>query len=294
MASKKRGLGKGLSALIGDNPTVDGIINNKTEKGKDIQYIPLQKIKVKKDQPRKEFEKESLKELSQSIKVHGVIQPVLLRKEGEKFEIIAGERRYRASKLAGLEEIPSIILDAKDIDVAKLALIENIQREDLNPIEEANAYKNLMEDFHLKQDELAQSVGKSRSYISNALRLLKLDEEVIDYLYNGDISQGHGKVLLGIKDKEEQVKLAKKIISTGLNVRSTEEEVKKSKGEASKQKAKRSKRPKKDPYIVDLEDQLIRKFGTKVNLIKGEKKGKIEIEYYSTEDLERIFEILSK
>lgn len=295
MANKKRGLGKGLSALIGDSPSVDKLINNKDENTiKNIQYIPLHKIKIKEDQPRKEFQEDSLKELSESIKIHGVIQPVLLRKEGSSFGMIAGERRYRASKLADLEEIPAIILNAEDIDVAKLALIENIQREDLNPIEEAGAYKNLMEDFDLNQEELAKSVGKSRSYISNAIRLLNLDEEVISYLYNGDITQGHGKVLLGIKDKKEQVALAKRIIDAGLNVRSTEEEVKKARKDQAKRKGKTTKKPRKDPYIVDLEDQLIRKFGTKVSLTKGEKKGKIEIEYYSNEDLERIFEILSK
>lgn len=295
MATKKRGLGKGLSALLGDNPTVDTLINDKNiNRGKSIQYIPLHKINIKKDQPRKEFEKNSLKELSESIKTHGVIQPVLLRRKGDIYEMIAGERRFRASKLAKLDKIPSIILDAKDIDVAKLALIENIQREDLNPIEEAQAYKNLMDDFDLKQEELAKSVGKSRSYITNTLRLLNLDKEVINYLFNGDLTQGHGKVLLGIKDKKEQVNLAKEIIKAGLNVRKTEEEVKKIKDLEPKKKLSRTKKPRKDPYIIDLEDQLIRKFGTKVNLIKGNKKGKIEIEYYSNEDLDRIFEILTK
>lgn len=216
-----------------------------------------------------------------------------MRKKDDGYEIIAGERRYRACKLAKLKEIPSIILDAKDEDVAKLALIENVQREDLNPIEEGLAYKNLMEDFDLKQDELAEAIGKSRSYITNSLRLLNLDQEIIDYLYRGDLTQGHGKVLLGIKDKEAQVELAKRIIETGLNVRKTEEEVKKVKEESGDRI--QSKRPvKRDPYIVDLEDQLIRTLGTKVKLNMGEKKGKIEIEYYSEEDLKRIFEILTE
>jgi len=290
MATKKRGLGKGLSALLGDNPSIDTLISEKKDKkGKNIEYISLIKIKAKKDQPRKEFEKESLKELSKSIKVHGVIQPILLRKKDNIYEIIAGERRFRASKLAGLKEIPAIILDAKDIDVAKLALIENVQREDLNPIEEALAYENLMKDFDLKQNELGEAIGKSRSYITNTIRLLKLDETVIDYLYKGDLSQGHGKVLLGIKDKEEQLELAKKIIETGLNVRKTEEEVKR----VRKGGHKTSKPSNRDPYMVDLEDELIRALGTKVNLTIGDKKGKIEIEYYSDEDLQRIFDILT-
>ena len=294
MANKKRGLGKGLSALLADRPEIDSLIKNKDDKKQEkIAYISLEEIRTKKDQPRKDFEKDALKELSESIKVHGVIQPILLRKKEDMYEIIAGERRYRASILAKLKEIPSIILDAKDEDVAKLALIENVQREDLNPIEEALAYKNLMEDFGLKQDQLAETIGKSRSYITNSLRLLNLDKEVIDYLYKGDLTQGHGKVLLGIKDKEAQVELAKRIIETGLNVRKTEEEVKKVKEENGDEP--KSKTPvKRDPYIVDLEDQLIRTLGTKVKLNMGDKKGKIEIEYYSDEDLQRIFEILTE
>lgn len=291
MTVKKRGLGKGLSALLGDNPTANTLINNDVEgKYKNIKYISLYEIVTKEDQPRKDFEKDSLEELAKSIKSHGVIQPILLRKKEDMYEIIAGERRYRASKLASLKEIPAIILDAEDIDVAKLALIENIQREDLNPIEEALAYRNLMKDFKLKQDELGEAVGKSRSYITNTIRLLNLDERVIDYLYKGDLTHGHGKVLLGIKDGEAQFQLAKKIIETGLNVRKTEEEVKKVKNI----KTDKKKKPTKDPYIVDLEDELIRTFGTKVKLISGEKKGKIEIEYYSEEDLARIYEILTK
>lgn len=293
MATKKRGLGKGLSALLGDKPAVNNLINEKEDKREStIEYISLDNIKAKADQPRKAFEKDSLKELSNSIKSHGVIQPILVRKKEDMYEIIAGERRFRASKLAKIKEIPAIILDAQDLDVAKLALIENIQREDLNPIEEAFAYKNLMEDFQLKQDELAETIGKSRSYITNSLRLLKLDQKVIDHLYNGDLTQGHGKVLLGIKDKEAQVELAAKIIETGLNVRKTEEEVKKTRNTKSNKDAP-SKQSKKDPYVLDLEDQLIRALGTKVKLNIGDKKGKIEIEYYSDEDLQRIFEILT-
>ena len=290
MTTKKRGLGKGLSALIGDKPAIDNLINKKERKKEGtIEYISLDNIKVKKDQPRKDFEKDSINELSKSITVHGVIQPILVRKKDDMYEIIAGERRFRASKLASLKEIPAIVLDAKDEDVAKLALIENIQREDLNPIEEAFAYKNLMEEFDLKQDELAETIGKSRSYITNSIRLLNLDQKIIDYLFNGDLTQGHGKVLLGIKDKDAQVELAQRIIETGLNVRKTEEEVKKVKQLNTKKKTP----SKRDPYIVDLEDQLIRTLGTKVNLNIGDKKGKIEIEYYSDEDLQRIFEILT-
>ncbi len=288
MTNKKRGLGKGLSALLADKPSIDSLINEKVEVRR-VEYIALDRINIKKDQPRKVFEGNALKELSDSIKVHGVIQPILLRKKDDMYEIIAGERRFRASKMAELDKIPAIISDAKDEEVAKLALIENIQREDLNPIEESLAYKNLMEGFGLKQEELAKTIGKSRTYITNSLRLLNLDKKIIDYLYNGDLTPGHGKVLLGIKDRKSQVELAEKIIATGLNVRKTEEEVKKVK----KIKNRKKQTTKRDPYIVDLEDQLIRSLGTKVSLTVGEEKGKIEIEYYGDEDLQRIFEILT-
>ncbi len=199
-----------------------------------------------------------------------MIQPILLRKLEDKYEIVAGERRYRASKIANLEEIPSIIVDVDGEDAAKLALIENIQREDLNPIEEAMAYRQLMEDFDLKQEELANAIGKSRSYITNSIRLLNLDDKVIEYLYTGKLTTGHGKVLLGIKDREQQIKVADKIISVGLNVRETESEVKKTKDTKKKHKSKRDI----DPYTRDIEEQLMRSLGTKVNLIKGDKIGK--------------------
>ncbi|MBC8590892.1 ParB/RepB/Spo0J family partition protein [Wansuia hejianensis] len=293
MTNKKRGLGKGLSALIGDKPAVDNILKEESKsKINSVDYISIEKIITKEDQPRKDFDKEALKDLSESIKVHGVIQPILLRKKQDKqdkYEIIAGERRYRASKIAGLKEIPSIITDVDNEDAAKLAIIENIQREDLNPIEEAMAYKQLMENFNLKQEELANAIGKSRSYITNTIRLLNLDEKVIEYLYNGDLTTGHGKVLLGVKDREKQVDIANKIIDVGLNVRETETEVKKSKNIKTKTKIEKPK----DPYMIDLEEQLMRALGTKVNLVLGDKVGKIEIEYYGADDLERILEILT-
>lgn len=291
MTSKKRGLGKGLSALIGERPSTD----TSQEEGKPtentIQRIKIDEIVTKADQPRKDFDKDSLEDLSKSIKKHGVIQPILLRKLEDKYEIVAGERRYRASKLALLKEIPSIIVDADDEDASKLALIENIQREDLNPIEEAMGYKQLMDEFQLKQEELATAIGKSRSYITNAVRLLNLDERIIELLYKDQLTTGHGKVLLGIKDKEEQFELARKVIEKGLNVRETESEVKKTKSEGSKKRKKKRTRS-KDPYMLDLEDELMRALGTKVQFIPGKKVNKIEIEYYGNEDLERILETI--
>lgn len=290
MSNKKRGLGKGLSALISDKPSMESILSSTVETGDNgIVKIPLEEIIPKSDQPRKDFNDEALKDLAKSIETNGVIQPILLRKRDDKYEIIAGERRYRASQIAKLKEIPAIIVDADDEDAAKLALVENIQREDLNPIEEAMAYKQLMEEFDLRQEDLANAIGKSRTYITNTVRLLKLDDRVIEHLYKGNLTTGHGKVLLGIKDKDEQVKLAEKIIATGLNVRETESEVNKSK---EKKKPKKEK-PRKDPHLADVEEEFMRILGTKVRLVKDKNVGRIEIEFYSEEDLERIYDIIS-
>ncbi|MFY9214233.1 MAG: ParB/RepB/Spo0J family partition protein [Tissierellaceae bacterium] len=290
MSNKKRGLGKGLSALISDKPSMESILSSTVETDDNgIKKIPLEEIIPKSDQPRKDFNDETLNDLAKSIETNGVIQPILLRKRDDKYEIIAGERRYRASQIAKLKEIPAIIVDADDEDAAKLALVENIQREDLNPIEEAMAYKQLMEEFDLRQEDLANAIGKSRTYITNTVRLLKLDDRVIEHLYKGNLTTGHGKVLLGIKDKDEQVKLAEKIIATGLNVRETESEVKKSK---EKKKPKKEK-PRKDPHLADVEEEFMRILGTKVRLVKDKNVGRIEIEFYSEEDLERIYDIIS-
>ena len=288
MATPKRGLGKGLSALIGDKPMVDKLLNeSQATKENIVEHIPLDKIIAREDQPRKQFSDESLQELSKSIEIHGIIQPIIVRTIGEKYEIIAGERRYRASVLAGLDYIDCIVKEMDVENASKLALIENIQREDLNPIEEALAYKHLIEQFNLRQEDISQSLGKSRTYITNTLRLLNLDEVIIDCIKDGKLSSGHGKVLLGLKDKEEQRKLAKKIIDFNMNIRDTEAEVK------EKKRAKLKNTPtQRIPYIVDLEESLMRALGTKVNLNIGDKKGKIEIEYYGDDDLERIYELL--
>ncbi|MDR7871400.1 MAG: ParB/RepB/Spo0J family partition protein [Tissierellaceae bacterium] len=289
--TKKRGLGKGLSALMGEKPTIENILSQDSEINQSlIKKIPLGDIITNAGQPRKDFDDESLKELAKSIETNGVIQPILLRAVDDKYQIIAGERRYRASGIAKLKEIPAIIVDVDDENAAKLALIENIQREDLNPIEEAMAYKQLMQEFELKQEELANAIGKSRTYITNTIRLLNLDEKVIKYLYNGNLTTGHGKVLLGIKDKKEQIQIAEKIIAAGLNVRETETEVKR-----SKDKKKTTTKPKttKDPYLTDVEEEFMRILGTKVKLVKGSAVSKIEIEFYDEEDLERIYEIIT-
>jgi ParB family chromosome partitioning protein len=285
MSTKKRGLGKGLSALISDEMVMD---DNKIHK-ESIKYIDINLIVANVNQPRQEFDKEALSELANSIEINGLIQPIIVRKIKDKYEIIAGERRWRACKAAGLKEIPSLLKDVTEDVAAKFALIENIQREDLSPIEEAVAYKRLMSDFNLTQDEVASQVGKSRSYIANTIRLLNLDKEIIDYIAKGELTAGHGKVLLGIKEKNQQLATAKKIINNNLNVRETENVVR---GNVNPIK-KAGDKIRKDSYAIDLEDSLMKALGTKVNLIQGNKKGKIEIEYYGNEDLERLIDILT-
>lgn len=280
MAAKKRGLGKGLSALISDELLVED--NNDKEA---VEYVDIDLISPNKNQPRKNIDKKALTELADSIKAHGLIQPIILRKTGKSYEIIAGERRWRACKIAGLKEIPCIIKDIDEKVSAKYALIENIQREDLNPIEEAIAYKKLMEDFGLTQEEVAKELGKSRSYIANTVRLLNLHEKIIDYISKGDLTAGHGKALLSIKDEDKQLHAAEEIIKNDLNVRQTEDIT-------NKKANKKGKKTKKEPYIMELEENLMKILGTKVNLVQGRKKGKIEIEYYGNEDLERIIDIL--
>ena len=291
MSTKKRGLGKGLSALISDKAAVDNFLNEEKLSEK-IEIIDINLIIPRQNQPRKYFDDEALKELAASINVHGVIQPIIVRKLDNKYEIVAGERRWRASKLLDLKEIPAVIRSIDEQNAAKISLIENVQRENLNPIEEATAYKKIMQDYELKQDELGEAVGKSRTYISNSIRLLNLDKKVVDYLYEGKLTAGHGKVLLGL-DKDKQLEAAQRIINLGLNVRDTEAEVKKEKSKVNKGKIKR-KNNKVDSYLKDLEENLMRSLGTKVNLLVGKKKGTIEIEYYGEEDLERLIDLLTR
>ena len=288
MTQKKRGLGKGLSALISDKTVVDNILSEEEITTDNIINLEINNIVSKEDQPRKYFDDEALKDLANSINIHGVIQPIVVRKIEDKYEIVAGERRWRASKKAGLEKIPCIIKDINHETAAKISLIENVQREDLNPIEEALAYQRIMEEYNLKQEELAEAIGKSRTYITNSIRLLNLHETVIEYIYQGKLTSGHGKALLGIKNKDDQLKAAEKIIEQGLNVRETEADVKQNKAKLKKKKQVNTK----ESYLIDLEEGLMRTLGTKVNLVVGNKKGKIEIEYYGDSDLERLIDLL--
>lgn len=284
MAVKKSALGKGLGALI---PEVDEAKLNIDKNG--ILEVDINYIAPNEKQPRKYFDEDKLNALSQSIKEKGVIQPILVTKDGEYYTIIAGERRWRAAKIAGLKKIPVIEKKLSDIEVMEISLIENLQREDLNPMEEAMAYKRLVEDFSLTQEEIANRVGKSRPAIANSLRLLNLDSRVANYIVEGTLSEGHGRMLVSIDKKDLQYEIAKKIIDESLNVRQTERLIKK----LNEKKSVNEKKEKKDIYIKDIEEKLKNVLGTKVSINKSRKKGKIEIEYYSEDDFQRILDIFN-
>ena len=287
MNAKKRGLGKGLSALIQDKEKAEELISDvKLNPSEAVEEIEISRIIPKSDQPRKIFDEDALNDLKASIKENGVIQPIILRRKDDGYEIIAGERRWRAAKGAGLERIPSIVREIDEETAAKISLIENVQRENLNPIEEAEAYKRLMSEYSLKQEELAKAVGKSRSYISNSIRLLNLDERIIGYIYEGKLTGGHGKALLAIKNHEDQLEAANRIIELGMNVREAEEKAK-----VSKKRSKRNKKA-KELFMIELEEKLMGALGTKVTLNHGRKSGRIEIEYYDDDDLERLIDLI--
>lgn len=276
-------LGRGLSALIPD-------ISSEIDK-KDITTIELKNIYPNQDQPRRVFDEEKIKILSESIKNYGVLQPIVLKPDDEgKYMIIAGERRYRASKLARKRDIPAVIKDIPMKDIMEIALIENLQREELNPIEEALAYKSLIKNYEVTQEEISEAVGKSRPHITNTLRLLNLPKQIMDMIDQGHITAGHGKALLRVNDENLQLELANKVIAEELSVRATEALAKKICEDNIKEIPKKTKE--KDVFIVDVEEKLRNIFGTKVNISKGKKKGKIEIEYYNEDDLNNIVSML--
>ncbi len=285
--AKKFGLGKGLGALI---PEDNNIKEEKKEKG-GIINIELKEIKANKKQPRKFFDNNKLNELAESVKEHGIIQPLILKKEEKGYSIIAGERRYRAAKIAELTEVPALIMDISDEKLLQVSLIENIQREDLNPIEEGLAYERLLKEFALTQEELSKTMGKSRTAITNTMRLLKLDDRVKEYVIEGVISEGHGRAILPLEN-DAQYEIAQKIIDNSLSVRETEKLVKKILNDAVEEKTSERRKP-LNPYYKDVRDRLQDHFGTKVNLNANKNKGKIEIEYYSEEDLQRILDIIN-
>lgn len=296
MATKRGGLGKGLDSLITDkvgtgNAPVETVKSKKTEPDKEVTFVKIGKVEPNREQPRKNFDEDALLELSESVKQYGVLQPLLVQDKKDYYEIIAGERRWRAAKLAGLKEVPVIIKNLTEQEIVEISLIENIQRENLNPIEEALAYKRLLNEFNLKQDEVAERVSKSRTAVTNSMRLLKLDERVQQMVIDDLISTGHARALLGIEDKEQQYAVAQQIFDEKLSVRETEKLVKK----LQKQKAEPEKKTVDESMAVffeDMEQRLKSIMGTKVAIHqKDNQKGKIEIDYYSTDELERIMEL---
>ena len=297
MPIKKKGLGRGLDSLIPDNKSMKSVTSEKTVESKEdaaaksgVQVMKINEVEPNRDQPRKNFDEDALLELSDSIKQFGVLQPLLVRKRKDYYEIIAGERRWRAAKLAGVKEVPVIEKEYTDQEILEIGLIENIQRENLNPIEEAIAYKRLLEEFNLKQDEVAERVSKSRTAVTNSMRLLKLSDKVQQMIIDDMISTGHARALLAIDDPELQYTLANKIFDEKLSVRETEKLVK----EIKNPKKPKEKKPVANSFIYqDLEEKMKSVFGTKVSIAsKGKGKGKIEIEYYSDDELEHLFDMM--
>jgi ParB family chromosome partitioning protein len=290
-ASKNRGLGKGLEALFGGVEITVGDNQQERERPSQdsVSFVDIHEIKPNKDQPRKDFCEAKIEELAKSIEEHGIIQPIILRRSNNGYEIVAGERRWRAARKAGLKEVPCLIKELTDEQNALLALIENMQREDLNPIEEAIGLSTLISEYGLTQEEVSKSIGKSRPYIANSLRLLKLPEEVQQMVVDGRLTSGHARAIAGIKNSKEQISLAQKCVEQNWTVRDIEAFAKD--GKPSKKKQKSEKRP-KNRDLLALEEELSSTLGTKVNIVLGSKKGKIEIEYYSREELERLLDLL--
>ena len=275
MGKKERGLGRGLEALLSSTDP------DSTQ----VMEIAMDKIVPQKNQPRKIFDQDSMRELASSIKEHGILQPVLVRPNGEFYEIIAGERRWRAAEMAGLLFIPAIIKELEDLKVAEISLVENLQREDLSAIEEARAYRNLMEEYQYTQELIAERVGKSRSYIANTIRLLNLSPEIREMIERKLISPGHARALLTLSSTREQIMAANEIINSKLSVRQVEKKMKSGKG-------KRAREDGKSADLLELEERLQRHFGTRAEINSQRIGGKIEIAYYSEEDLDRILELL--
>ena len=276
--TKKKGLGRGIGNFLNSSEKIREVIEEERSK---LMEINIEDIVANEGQPRKNFDQEELKDLASSIKKYGIIQPLLLKKKEDKYEIIAGERRFRAAGLAGLERVPAIVKDISDDESSRIAIIENIQRKDLNPVEEAMSYKHLLDSQDLTQKELADEIGKSRQYIGNTIRLLNLDPRVLKLLEEEKISTSHGKKLLSIKDGDKQYKEAMRIIQDSLPVNDNKKTVKRPRIQE-----------KEDIFLVDMRSKVERALGTKVNFKKIGKVGKIEIEYYGEEDLSRILDLI--
>lgn len=300
MATKR--LGKGLDALIPAGLGVDSKPkkteitepNSESKAGSSETLVKITMVEPNREQPRKNFDEDALQELADSIKQFGLLQPILVQQRDGYYEIVAGERRWRAAKIAGLKEVPVIIRNLTEQEIVEISLIENIQRENLNPIEEAQAYKKLLTEFHLKQDEVAERVSKSRTAVTNSMRLLKLSDEVQQMVISDMISTGHARALLAIENPDEQYALAQRIFDEKLSVRDVEKIVK-SLGKPAKEKKEKEKNESLEAVYQDIQEKLKRSLGTKVAVSgKGDGAGKIEIEFYSHDDLERILDVLNK
>lgn len=278
----KKGLGKGLDALFAEE-----------EKDKSVLEVKITEVMPNKNQPRKNFDEDKLEALAESVKEHGIIQPIIVKKSGEFYTIIAGERRWRAAKIAGLKKIPVLVRDYEEVEVREIALIENLQREDLNPIEEAMGYRSLMDEYNFTQEQISERLGKSRSAIANSVRLLTLDDYTTQKLVSGEISEGHARCALSVPAGVVREFFVNRIIEEGLNVRQAEKFAK----DLTKTPEKKPENQKNSPYKIELEriSQSLEQFlGTKVKLSGNSKKGKIEIEYYGNDDLERLLDIIKR
>ncbi len=292
MPKQEKGLGRGLDALFAES--------NQGEA--DVNQIEIGLIKARDDQPRQKFEQESIRELAASIQQHGILQPLLVRPSKQGYEIIAGERRFRAAQMSGLELLPVIVREMDDVEAAEISLIENLQREDLSPVEEARAYRNMIDSFGYTQELLAQKIGKSRTHIANTMRLLNLPEKILKLLEDGRISSGHARAILSLDNPEKQLIITAEILEKGLSVREVEEKVRQGR---IKKKTNRTieaidmseyiepqRAAVKPPEIVALEERIQERLGTKVEICNNSKGGKISITFFSDEDLERIIEIM--
>lgn len=293
MAKPKGGLGRGLSDLLqvveidsAKASAKDEAAPVETQAG-GVMYVDINDIKPNENQPRKVFDEAKIEELANSISSYGLIQPIILRKAEKGFEIVAGERRWRAARKANLSKVPCIMKELSDEENMVISIIENMQREDLNPIEEAEALSQMIQRFGFSQEEVAKSVGKSRSYVTNSLRLLKLPKKILDFVQSGQISSGHAKMLIGVEDEKKQMLLAEKVVKEEISVREIEKLVK----DLANPKKKPEKKAKR-PEISAIEDELKQILGTKVNIKQSGRKGKLEIEYYNREELERLIDIL--
>lgn len=283
---RKKGLGTGLGALFGEEPAAEPAVQEQV-----ITELPVMKIEPRSDQPRRHFDEQALQELAESIEQHGMIQPITVRPQPSGYyQIIAGERRWRAARMAGLEEVPVLVVEADDRTVMELALIENLQREDLNPMEEAAGYRTLADDYHMTQEEIADRVGKSRAAVANSLRLLSLSDELADMVRSGKLTPGHARALLSLKDEKLRLQAAQRIIALQLSVRQAET--------LCRNLAKPKEVPKMQTlqvdYISDCERSLSRKLGRRVRIINGKRKGHFELEFYGPEDLNRLLFALQK